>query len=508
MSGASCDLDPIPTSLVKECLDVLITPITNIVNLSLQNGVFPSEFKSARVVPLLKKSTLDPEELKSYRPVSNLSFVSKVLEKAVALRLQQYMNDNNLKEKYQSAYKQHHSTETALVRVVNDVLRLVDDKQVVLLVLLDLSAAFDTVDHNVLLDRMSKAIGISGTSLEWFRSYLSNRSQAVQVNGCLSGIFSLLWGVPQGSVLGPLLFSIYAQPLCDIARKHGVEIHTYADDTQLYLSYKASGDVAPCQLQMEQCVSEIRQWLSCNTLKLNDDKTEVLLISTPFFCNKFPAMNIKVGDTSVKASHYVRNLGVLVDQKIDMSDHIKSVCRTSFMQLRNLSKIKSSLTRESLEKVIHALISSRLDYCNSLLYGLPSCSIAKLQRVQNAAARMLTGTRKYDNITPVLKSLHWLPVSERITFKVLLLTYRALHQLAPGYITDMLIEKPIIRTLRSSTNQDLVIPRTRLKGYGDRAFSCAAPTLWNDLPLLVKASTSTDIFKKHLKTHLFTSAFK
>ncbi len=507
LSSASCDSDPISTSLVKHCIDVMLSTITRIVNLSLECGVFPSALKSARVGPLLKKPTLDPEQFKSYRPVSNLPFISKVVEKAVALRLNTYMHDNGLNEKYQSAYKQHHSTETALLCVSNSILRCVDEKRAVLLVLLDLSAAFDTVDHDVLLDRMCRRLGIHDISLSWFRSYLCDRCQAVQIDGCVSRIMSLQWGVPQGSVLGPLLFSIYSEPICDIARKHGINIHTYADDTQLYLSFDASADMSICIGKMEKCVCEIKEWMKQNMLKLNDDKTEVLVMSTPYFNSRFRGTQMKIGDADVQVNDSARNLGVIFDNNLDMSDHIRTVCRASFMQLRNISSIKGALTRESLERVIHAFISSRLDYCNSLLYGLPRSSISKLQRIQNAAARMLTGTRKYDHITPVLKSLHWLPVEKRIDFKVLLLTYRALHDRAPDYIRDILQDRTNVRTLRSTVSHQLSVPRNRLKGYGDRSFSSAAPKLWNALPAHVTGSTSVNIFKKRLKTHLFTSAF-
>ena len=244
LSSATCDNDPMPSFLVKECLDVILQNITRIVNLSLERGEFPSALKSARVGPLLRKPPLDPEQFTSYRPVSNLPFLSMVIEKSVALRLNSYMHANGLNEKYQSAYKQLHSTATALPCVANDILRCVDEKKAVFLMLLDLSAAFDTVDHGVLLDRMFKRFGIQETSLSWFRSYLFDRNQTFQNDGCVSKMMWLFWGVPQGSVLGPVVFSIYFEPICDITRKHGSNTHIYADDTRLYLSFEASDDIS------------------------------------------------------------------------------------------------------------------------------------------------------------------------------------------------------------------------------------------------------------------------
>jgi hypothetical protein len=258
---------------------------------------------------------------------------------------------------------------------------------------------------------------------------------------------------------------------------------------------------------MECCVSEIKEWMRNNLLKLNDEKTEVLVISTPHFRSKFQGSELKIGESNVQASESARNLGVIFDNTLNMSDHIKAVCRASFLQLRNIRSIKDALTHESLEKVIHAFISSRLDYCNALLCGLPQSCISKLQRIQNAAARLLTGTKKFDHITPVLKSLHWLPVEKRIDFKVLLLVYRALHGRAPDYMRDCLQTRTNVRTLRSTASHQLAVPRSRLKGYGDRAFSVAAPRLWNALPDSVTGANTGTVFKKHLKTHLFLSAF-
>ena len=196
-SSAFCDTDPAPTWLIKKCLDILITPITKIVNLSLSTGVFPRSMKQARVKPLIKNHNLDCDTLENYRPVSNLSFLSKIVERAVTTRLNKYLFDNNLDEPLQSAYKSGHSTETALLRVKNDIMLAVDGRQAAVVVLLDLSAAFDTVDHAVLLSRLESMFGVKGTVLKWFQSYLTQRSQAVSIDNALSDKVDLLFGVPQ-----------------------------------------------------------------------------------------------------------------------------------------------------------------------------------------------------------------------------------------------------------------------------------------------------------------------
>jgi hypothetical protein len=208
-------------------LHLLLPVITRIINLSLSSAKVPECFKVAAVTPLLKKSNLDHNILKNFRPVSNLPFLSKILEKIVAKRLLEHKDKNLLHEKMQSAYRKHHSTETALVRIQNDILRAIDNKQCVCLVLLDLSAAFDTVDHPTLITRLSDRFGVRNSALEWIKSYLHERKQFVNILGVKSAAHVLNCNVPQGSVLGPGMFGDYDSPVAAIFCKYGIEYHLY-----------------------------------------------------------------------------------------------------------------------------------------------------------------------------------------------------------------------------------------------------------------------------------------
>ena len=218
-SNGTCNLDPIPTTLLKSCIDSLIVPITNIVNKSLKEGVFPSAFKTAHVIPLLKKPSLDKNDLKNYRPVSNLSFISKVVEKVLASCLLTHVELNDLSNPNQSAYKKNHSTETTLLKNTNDISTNMEKKRVTVLTLLDLSATFDTVDHAALLKLLSSWFGISGIALDWIQSYLYDRGQTVKIGENLSDNYTIKFGAPQGSVLGPILFMLYTTPLSSIIKK-------------------------------------------------------------------------------------------------------------------------------------------------------------------------------------------------------------------------------------------------------------------------------------------------
>ena len=231
-----CPFDSIPTFLLKLCFKELGPIITNLnlVNLSLSEGIFPSSFKQALVNPLLKKPSLSTDDLNNFRPISNLNFISKILEKVVASRIQSHLSSNSLSSSFQSAYRIFHSTETTLLKIHNDLILAMDRGEGTSLILLDLSAAFDTVDHSIdLLTRLQNWFGLDGLSLDWFSSYLSSRSQAVSINDSISAFSTLSCGVPQGSVLGPLLFTLYTTPLGSVISKNSLKYHLYADDTQL-----------------------------------------------------------------------------------------------------------------------------------------------------------------------------------------------------------------------------------------------------------------------------------
>ena len=508
-SDATCSLDPVPTKLIKTHTDILLPTITRIVNESLATGVFPADMKRALVKPILKKPSLDPDILKNYRPISNLQFLSKLIERVAVSRITEYMTDNKLHEPLQSAYRAFSSTETALIKVQNDIRMMIDDKKAVILVLLDLSAAFDTVDHNLLLSLMMNRLSIGGIVSDWLKSYLSERSQTVSIGDVFSLAATLIFGVPQGSVLGPILFTIYTLPIGDIARTHGLNVHFYADDTQLYMAFDPTDNenTASVLTQVENCISDIRMWMVENKLKLNDDKTEVLILTSKSHTSSHGISQVLVGGAPIAPTLSVRNLGAVFDQSLTMDDFVKYICKAAYFHLHNISSIRHCLSKESAITLVHAFISSRLDYCNALLVGITKASLAKLQRVQNMAARLVTRTKKSDHITPILRALHWLPVRQRIVFKVLLLTFKALNNLAPDYLTLLLDTYVPQRQLRSSDSSLLTVPRTRMKTAGDRAFAHFAPKMWNDLPLHIRTTDKLFNFKSLLKSHLFIQAY-
>ena len=276
----------------------------------------------------------------------------------------------------------------------------------------------------------------------------------------------------------------------------------YADDTQLYITFKHDLlDESANRLNL--CISDLRCWASRNMLKINDAKTEVLHFSSRF--RSYCPSGVTVGNSQLAPVESARNLGAIFDKHVTMDAQVKNVCKSTASALRSIGQIRNYLTKTATQTLVHSFVTSRLDCCNSLLYGLPQRNLNKLQTLQNAAVRMITRAPRRCHTTQILKQLHWLPVEKRIKFKLLLLTYKALNELTPSYITDLLSPYVPARNLRSSEQHLLQVPHTSTHSYGERSFQVAAPTLWNSIPLHIRQSQTVHVFKKLLKTYLFVN---
>lgn len=329
----------------------------------------------------------------------------------------------------------------------------------------------------------------------------------MSVDSVVSEPQSLKYGVPQGSVLGPVLFSLYLSPIEDIIRSHGLDCTIFADDTQLYIVCNSRVDPSATP-KIEACADEIRHWMRANMPSLNDGKTELIVFSSMFKKVGSTPSSVQVGDTTIHPSTSVRDLGVIFDEHGTLQAHVASLCRSASHALWRIGKIRKLLDLQMTEKLVHAFVTSRLDYCNSLLFGLPAKQVRKLQLIQNLLRGWQTLTKKCDHITPVLQSLHWLPVEQRIRFKLLCITFKVLHDSqAPVYLSELVNRKVPARALRYYDEVKLARPGKEigktLVFYGDRAFAVCAPRLWNDLPDAIRGALSLNSFKALLKTHLF-----
>ena len=503
-SDSTCELDLLPTKLLKACLDQLLPSITTLFNLCIAESTFPSCFKHALVSPLLKSHQKNHDDLSSYRPISNLSFLSKILERVLHQRLLSHLQSFSSLPPHQSAYRQCHSVETALLRIHNDLLIAMEKKQISALILLDLSAAFDTVDHQILLSRLSLNFGITGSALSLLSSYVSNRTQSVVINSVLSDSNLVTSGVPQGSVLGPLLFTLYTTPLSYLLNSSdNLSHHFYADDTQLYISFSADNPTTALS-SLSSTLEEIHCWLTRNKLCLNPSKTEFLIIGNNAQRAKFSSQSFSFSNTTVPISKSARNLGFIFDSELSLNNQISAVSKSCFFQIRQLRKIRSSLDHNSAVLLANSLVSSRLDFCNSLYFGLPQASINRLQHIQNALVRaVFPQLNRRDHVSSFLRQLHWLPIEQRIIYKIALLTFKTLQYHTPTYLFDLLtVPTPSSRNLRSSSKSLLTVPRIDSQA-GRRSFSFSSASVWNSLPLQLRKCSTLTAFCSRLKTFLF-----
>ncbi len=392
-NNKTCGRDPCPTRLLKDSQDSHLPTVLDIFNGSLRHGVFPSVFKQADVTPILKKPNLDEQLLGNYRPVSNLPYLSKLLERLVAERLCSHMEQHGLGERLQSAYKSHHSTETALMRVQNDIASALDSNRAMMLALIDLSAAFDTVDHTRLVTLLQVKYGIRGVALEWFRSYLTGRHFRVKVGDCLSDPHPLRCGVPQGSVLGPVIFNMYTAPLMNVVHRHGLSYHKYADDMQIYGVFDPASDADRlcCQQQLEECLADIWAWMLSYMLKINDNKTELMVFMNPQQAKRAQTelQTITLGGCTITATSTVRNLGVTMDSCLNGDAQVSAIVKACNYHLFQVARVRRYITTEACKLAVLALVITRLDYCNGLLSAATEKQLNALQSIQNRAARLV-----------------------------------------------------------------------------------------------------------------------
>lgn len=391
---------------------------------------------------------------------------------------------------------------------MSELLQAVDRGDFGALVLLDLTAAFDTVDHDILLQRLQQTFGIDGAAHRWFRSYLIGRTQYVRRGTLRSFITRLLCGVPQGSVLGPLLFILYVVDLIELIEGHGMSPHLYADDAQVGGSCRPS-NVDTFSSSISDCLRDVSSWMRSNRLQLNSSKTEVLWCTTSRRQHLLPASALSVDGVMVDPVASVRDLGIYIDADLSMRTHVQRTVSRCFAALRQLRQIRQLVPPTTFQTLVVVLVLSRLDYGNGVLVGLPAYLVRRLQSVLNASARLIHHLRRSDHITDALVSLHWLRVPERIQYKIAVLTFKVLRGTAPRYLGPLVrvSDLPGRRALRSASTSRLVVPPFKLSTIGSRTFKVAAARTWNDLPEDVTSSPTLPVFCNRLKTHLFRQSY-
>ena len=304
------------------------------------------------------------------------------------------------------------------------------------------------------------------------------------------------------------MYSDYTYPLGKLIQLLSILYHLYADDTQTQKSFnpRNSGAEDKARSVIERSFSEISTWMFNNKLRLNPDKTEFIIFSSKVNSKRISTKSLLLDSEEITAVPVVRNLGVLMDNRLTLDAQLAHVVKSCYYYLNWIKKIRKYLSKEVAKSIVHALVISRIDYCNGLYINLPKYATEKLQRIMRSAARLIAQPSWNASITKICKELHWLPVPERTQFKVLTLVYKAIHDDAPSYLSEMIQRYRPQRKLRSTSSNLLAVKKTRVR-YGARAFSVSGPELWNQLPSDIRNSQSLSIFKRKLKTYLFQKAY-
>jgi hypothetical protein len=465
--------------------------------------------KNALVTPVIKSESKDSEEFQNYRPISNLAFLSKLIEIIMYLQIYHHIETNGLFPKHQSSYRANHSCETAMVKVIEDMQRMLGQKNYVVLVLLDSSAAFDTVDHNLLLTRLEQNFFVKNDALCLIKSYIENRSFSVVINDEISSPKPLTYGVPQGSVLGPLFYLLYTKEMEKIVESYGLKAHVYADDCQIYFSFEP-GHKNDAEAKLKECMNNIKLWMNQSFLKLNPEKTSIKVF-TPKSLQNIVTNPFCFDDdgTCVQPSPTVKVLGVTLGAKLDFHDFAAKKIQICNLHLRNLRSIKNAIPQNVKVMLVTNLIISNIDYCNALLMCAPNYIVLSLQRTLNKAVRFIFNLKRTDHISRYLYQLHILPVKYRIKFKVSLIAFKIVRKTAPEYLQEnfTMFRPTTAINLRPARSRDRLMFDVNVDEYMAKSCYSAIIAEWNGLPYALRAITTIEGFKRQLKTYYFKEAY-
>lgn len=491
----STGFDNIGPRILKMSADVLAPSLMFIVNTSLITGEFPCSWKEAKVKPLFKSGAKDDKN--NYRPISILPTVSKLIEKWVESQFSNYLNEHNLLHQSQSGFRSKHSTESAIVRMIDSWLKAVNDGKLTGCVLVDFRKAFDLVDHKILLNKL-KCYKCDENCLAWFESYLTNRTQRVSLNNNLSKSARVACGVPQGSILGPLLFLIFINDL-PLALQNSVVVDLYADDTTFY---DFQSDVFQLETNLQHALNLLRIWCQQNGMVLNTDKTKVMLITSrqKRLSLQNPALSLKYSNIDIRMAPVDKILGVYVDENLLWNNHFQHISKKIASYLWLLSKIKSYLSLEHRLMFYNAYMKPHLEYCCIVWSNTSSGNLQKISKLQRRACKLIL-SHDYANIQEALERLNMLSFDQIIFLNKAKLMFKIYNNLAPVYLHELFQMRDInldnmASNLRSVAHRNYLLPQAKCKLYKG-SFAYSGVMVWNSLPTSIKMTPSLNTFVKN-----------
>ena len=485
----------IPIYILKIAANPLSYALANIFNSSLNQGIFPDKLKIASVTPIHKsKSKIS---VNNYRPISILPIFSKILERLVHKRTVHFLNQYDIIFEHQFGFQKNKSTNLAILDIYSKIINSFEDKKLSCCVFLDFAKAFDTVDHSILIKKLEH-YGIRGIPLNRFRSYLKNRVQYTKIGNIFSDIGNITCGVPQGSVLGPLLFLLFINDinLCsDI-----LEFHLFADDTSIFYSHS---DINELELNMNTELRKVAIWLQSNKLTLNVDKSNFILFRPPQ--KSVRDITLRINNEIITQKSDCKYLGVFFDQHLTWIKHINYVNLKLSKGLGIISKLRHYLSLNLLKMIYFAFFQSHIDYALEIWSSGHSTSLDKIRISNKKAVRLMTFTDNMTHADPIFKDLNILNFDNNVKLTISKLFWKAKNNFVPKCINNILNNKNL--TLTNSSRplrhkpSDKFVPLHRTQ-YKARFISTRGQVLWNELPLLIKETKSLHTFSKKVRKHL------
>lgn len=492
-------IDNLDGKLLKIVADHIAIPVSHIFNQSLNSNRFPQVWKEAKVIPLPKNPRAAFTGSNS-RPISLLPVLSKLLEKIVFNQIQSYFALNNLTSNYQHAYREGHSTSTALTQMTDDWQTDIDQQNMIGAVLLDFSAAFDVIDHSILLNKL-RCYGFATSAIAWIESYLTKRTQKVFFNGCLSNAQQMQCGIPQGSSLGPLLFSIFTNDLPQVCKSACVCM--YADDSTLYKSAQTMAEITSVLNKELQLVYE---WITNNKMVLNISKTKSIVFGTKYSLRSKPQLNLSLNNVAVEQVQEIKLLGVTLDSILSWSEHIDLLVQKMGRNISVVRRCSPFLTPQLTKQVLQTLVLSHLDYCSVVWSGTTKTNLQKLQRVQNRAARLALKCTQRANTDVLHNQLSWLKVDKRLKVSLLSFIKHINTFSKPDSLFERLTLSSTLHTYptRHANNGNYTIPTIKTNSK-QRTVLCRAMVEWNSLPEHILKTQSKVSFKRQIKQHFMVN---
>ncbi len=480
-------VDEIPAKLLKISAEEITPIVTFLVNTSLRTGMFPSKWKKARICPVFKSG--DKKDPCNYRPISILPILSKIIERTVFDQLYPFLDKNNMLHDSQSGFRPGFSTSSALINITEDWLKSIDNGNYIGLVMIDLRKAFDTVNHDLLIEKLPK-YGLDDHVVKWLKDYLNDRFHITSVNGSRSNEQKSVCGIPQGSILGPLLFILYINDLPNYVSN--VNVSMYADDTAIYYS---SNDVNDIVDKMNNDLVNVDKWLAKNKLSLNVDKTNFMLIGTP---QKLAQVhnydfNVNINGTRLQKVDHCKHLGVEIDDNLMWKNQIEQVRKKVLTGLYFLRKASNCIPKHHQSMLYKSIIAPHFDYCNVVWGRCNKTLCSKLQVLQNRAAKIITGISRYGSSTQALRNLQWKSLDEKLQVNEAVTMYKIIHNQAPNYLCNRFAKQETYHNTRNRNVLTIEKPNTE---YKKRSFSYRGATLWNSLDENVRNACNLVSFKR------------